>query len=355
MTKRENLMNLLRRKGYKHIPVEFSLCPSLEKEYTKNICSDRAYHDYFEFPWVHIPDIILPGYDESAFVDYYDIALKPGTMIDHWGVAHEPGSEAAKHMTYMRHPMQKFTSVEQMMAYPYPDYLHANSEHQKVYVGETHKKGLAAVGNLHCTIWETSWYMRGMMELMVDMMNEDPMAIYILDKVTELSIQRAKSFAQADVDILFLGDDIGMQSTIMMSEELYTTWLKPRLMRVIREARAIKPDILIAYHSCGFVEPLIPHLIDAGIDVLNPIQPECMKFQEIHEKYGDRISFLGTIGTQTTMPFGSPDDVRRTVFKNLETAGDKGGLFPSPTHLLEPEVPWDNILAYVKACNDFTG
>ena len=98
---------------------------------------------------------------------------------------------------------------------------------------------------------------------------------------------------------------------------------------------------------------MIPHLIDAGIDVLDPVQPECMSFEDIYKEFGDRISFHGTIGTQTTMPFGTPDEVRREVFKNLEIAGDKGGLLVSPTHMLEPEVPVENLVAYINACRDF--
>ena len=103
--------------------------------------------------------------------------------------------------------------------------------------------------------------------------------------------------------------------------------------------------ILVFYHSCGYVLPFIGHLLDAGVDVLNPVQPECMDFAEVHARYGDRISFHGTIGTQTTMPFGTPDEVRRVVFTNLDIAGAKGGLLPAPTHLLEPEVPVENVIA----------
>ena len=98
---------------------------------------------------------------------------------------------------------------------------------------------------------------------------------------------------------------------------------------------------------------MIPHLIEAGIDVLDPVQPECMDFGEIHAAYGDVLSFHGTIGTQTTMPFGTPDDVRREVFKNLDIAGDKGGLFVAPTHMLEPEVPVENLVAYINACKEY--
>ena len=98
---------------------------------------------------------------------------------------------------------------------------------------------------------------------------------------------------------------------------------------------------------------MIDDLIEAGVEVLNPVQPECMDFAEIHEKYGEKISFNGTLGTQTTMPFGTPEDVKRVVFRNLEIAGEHGGLCCCPTHLLELEVPWENVEAYVHACKEF--
>jgi uroporphyrinogen decarboxylase len=189
---------------------------------------------------------------------------------------------------------------------------------------------------------------------MMDMMTDDPKAELILDKVTEISILRAESFARAGVDIIFIGDDIGMQETILMSKALYINYIKPRHKKIIAAAKAINPEIIIFYHSCGFITPFIPDLIEIGVDVLNPVQPECMNFKNIHEMYGEQISFHGTIGTQTTMPFGTPLDVRKAVFKNLEIAGKKGGLFVAPTHLLEPEVPWENIIAYVEACKAFS-
>ena len=188
---------------------------------------------------------------------------------------------------------------------------------------------------------------------MVDMMDDDEKAIYHLDKQTELVRSRFVALARAGVDFIHLGDDIGMQHSIMMSEELYRTWIKPRFAMVIKAAKEIRPDMLFSYHSCGYIEPFIPDLIEVGVNILNPVQPECMSFEKIHAEYGDVLSFWGTIGTQTTMPFGKPEEVRREVMRNLKIAGKKGGLLCTPTHLLEPEVPWNNIEAYLKACRDF--
>lgn len=350
MDKRGNLVSLLRRRGFGELPAQFSLCPALERQYRKNTGSELRYEDYFGFSDRNISGLIPSKQDERIFRTYYRQPLKPGAQIDLWGIAHEPGSAAAMHMTYMRHPLSDADSVEEIQAYPYPDYAHASATHMRAEVDAVHARGLAATGNMQCTVWETAWYLRGMENLMVDMMEDDPIAACLLDIVTDSAVLRAEAFARAGVDLLYLGDDVGMQRTPMMSMDLYTDWLKPRLRRVISAARAIKPDIVVLYHSCGFVTPFIPHLIEAGVDVLNPVQPECMDFEQIHAEFGDCLSFHGTIGTQTTMPFGTPDEVKKAVWKNAEIAGSRGGLWVSPTHLLEPEVPWENIIAYVEAC-----
>lgn len=350
MTNRENYLSIAKRKGYHKMPTDISMCPSLKKRFDEYCC--RVGFEYDPHT-VNIPDLKSECAEKETFLQYYGHSFKEGTKIDGWGVAHEPGSAAAFHMTKMYHPMENFDSEEQVLSYPFPKYAGADDSAQRETIEKAHTTDRIAVGQMQMTIWETAWYLRGMENLMVDMMTEEPIADILLDKITDIAVLRAESFVRNGVDVLFLGDDIGMQNSIMMSEELYCTWLKPRIAKVISAAKSINPNVIVFYHSCGFVTPMIPHLIYAGIDVLNPVQPECMNFAEIHEEFGDRLSFHGTIGTQTTMPFGTPDDVRREVFKNLEIAGDKGGLFVAPTHLLEPEVPVENVMAYIRACDDF--
>lgn len=354
MTSRENFIAIARRTGYTAMPPEFDMCPSLREKFL----AYAAEHD-FRFPEGPggIPDLPAKCASREEFLPYYaGKSFKPGTHIDGWGVANEPGSAAAFHMTYMHHPMENFDSVEQILAYPLPQFDPDGTglAAQTAAVKALHDAGRAARGQMQCTIWETAWYMRGMENLMCDMISEDPMAEVLLDLVTDRAVQRAVSFAKAGADAIFLGDDVGMQHTIMMSEGLYGEWLKPRLKRVIDAARAVNPDVLIFYHSCGHVTELIPQLIEAGVDVLNPVQPECMDFKKICDTYGDRLSFHGTIGTQSVMPFGTPEEVRQKVFENLDIAGPNGGLYVCPTHLLEPEVPVENVVAYIQACMDYT-
>ncbi|MBQ4605372.1 MAG: hypothetical protein IJB15_01620 [Clostridia bacterium] len=352
MTGRENYISIARRTGYEYMPVNFNMCPSLREKY-------EAYIREHDLPLPvgegYIPDLPADCADRDTFLKTYykDKNFRPGTHIDGWGVAHEPGSAAAFHMTYMHHPMDGFDSVEQILAYPMPEYREEGLAEQIRQAKALHDADRAVIGQMQCTIWETAWYMRGMENLLCDMMSEDPMAEVLLDRVTDIAVRRAVSYTKAGADGIFLGDDIGMQHTIMMGEELYGQWLKPRLKRVIDAAKAVNPEVIIFYHSCGHVTELIPQLIEAGVEVLNPVQPECMDFRRIHAEYGDRLSFHGTIGTQSTMPFGTPEEVRRKVFENLDIAGRNGGLYVCPTHMLEPEVPVENVVAYIQACVDY--
>jgi uroporphyrinogen decarboxylase len=296
---------------------------------------------------------VLPGRSAIDWARYYPEGLKPGTTFDEWGVGHEPAGPESFHMTRMLHPMAGVDSLEQIQSYPYPDFAAASYDHLPAEIAALHQRGRAAAFAMSDMTWEIAWYLRGMEPLMMDMAGEDEKATWLLDKTTEQAIIRARRYVTLGVDLFHVGDDVGMQRAMMMSVEFWREWLKPRFAKVIRAAKETRPDVIFSYHTCGFVTPIIEDLIEIGVDVLNPVQPECMDFGEIHAQYGDRLSFWGTIGTQSTMPFGTPAEVRRVVHRNLGIAGAKGGLLCTPTHILEPEVPWENILAYVEACRTY--
>lgn len=351
-TPRQNLLDLFRRRGIERAVPSFSLSPIMVDKFERKF-GHRDYVNEFDFA-IRSSEVSLMKQEFTDWRERYfaGIALSPDAFFDHWGVARESTPESM-HMSRMYQPMRDFTKLAEYQSYPYPIFDPTALPRLREEIAAWHERGYFVSQLQQCSVWETSWYMRGMEAMMVDMLSEDETVAYHLERVTVLACQMSAAAAEAGADLLFLGDDIGMQHTIMMSHELYREWLKPRLVRVIAAAREVRPDILIAYHSCGFVEPFIDDLIEAGIDILNPVQPECMSFADIHARYGDRLSFWGTLGTQTLFPHGTPEEVYRETIRNLEIAGPKGGLLPTPTHLVEPEVPLENILAYVQACRDF--
>jgi hypothetical protein len=113
-----------------------------------------------------------------------------------------------------------------------------------------------------------------------------------------------------------------------------------------------KHGVYILFHTDGKIDPIIPDLIEAGIDVLNPVQPECMDPMGVKEKYGNKIALHGTISVQKTLPFGTIEEVRKEVETRILTAGRGGGLIIAPTHTVDKHVPIPNILEMYRAARE---
>jgi uroporphyrinogen decarboxylase len=139
----------------------------------------------------------------------------------------------------------------------------------------------------------------------------------------------------------------------MFAPETWRKLMLSRWARVWDRVKSMQPDCVIRYHSDGNIIDIVGDLVDAGVDILNPLQPECLDVDAIHARYGDRLSFDGCIGTQSTMPFGTPEQVKMRVREVVDRYGQRGGLIVSPTHVLEPEVPLENIDALFAACRQY--
>jgi len=348
MTPRERILIALNRRKPDRVPLEIKMTlGTFEKFKEKTGCTD--FRSYFNMDFREVE--FNEPHKINDFSGYFS-NLPAEAIITEWGIARIPGSMPNYHRKIS--PLSKITSIKGIEEYTFPDFK-ADYRHQHLEkeVEGYHQSGLAAVAFMEMTIFERAWRIRGMENFMIDMISNQDIAKVLLDKITEISLFMVRRFAESDVDVIKLGDDIGTQEAMIMHPDMWRRWLKPRLAKVIRVAKRIKPEVLIYYHTDGFIEPVIPDLIEIGVDVLNPVQPECMDPVKLKKKYGSRLSFWGTIGTQTTMPFGMPDEVRGVVKHMIETVGRSGGLLIAPTHVLEPDVPWENILAFVDAVNDY--
>lgn len=203
------------------------------------------------------------------------------------------------------------------------------------------------VGVTVTTIFETAWALRGLEQTMLDMILDPDLANHLLDIPYHYHLTAAKRLAELGVDMIWTGDDVGSQNQMLISPDMWRTFLKPRMANFVSEVKAINPAIKVAYHTDGNVAPIIPELIEIGIDVLNPIQPASMDPVDIKRKYGDKLCFWGTIDEQHTLPFGSPVDVEAEVQERLSTVGQNGGLILAPTHHVQLDTPLENFWAMV--------
>jgi uroporphyrinogen decarboxylase len=150
------------------------------------------------------------------------------------------------------------------------------------------------------------------------------------------------------------GDDFGTQTGPFISPSMFEELVKPYYKERISYTKKYTKGYYF-HHTCGAVYPLIPHLIDAGIDILNPIQPGAkdMEPEKLKKAYGNFITFHGGIDTQHILPEGSVQDVEDEVFKVLKSMGSNGGYILSPAHNIQPDVPPENIVAIYEAGRKF--
>ncbi len=359
LTPRERVIKAVTRQKPDKVPKDTSwgFTPAVYETFRQKTGCDNV-EDYFgvevRFVGLDIPPerIESEARQRSELFGRYYEDLPPGTEISEWGTAHLPGS--FYHFTRLVPPMRKFTTLKEFEDYPLPSF---DEGWRKVHTNERveafHRRDLAVGGALAVTIFEVAWQMRSMEELFEDFAFRPELATYLFDQITTTRISMARYLAEQDVDVLILGDDVSMQTGMMMSPATWRKWFKERMRRIIQAAQAVKPGLPIFYHSDGNPAAIIPDLIEIGVTILNPVQPECIDPRMVKQRYGEQLAMWGTIGIQTTMPFGTPADVQREVRQRIETVGADGGLVLGPTHSLEPEVPWENIVALYEAIEEY--
>ncbi len=354
MSSRERVQAAMRHRRPDRTPFDFAL--GFSPYQLEQFKQHTGATDPDEFFGTDVRGISIGPSQAVADYSLYIDDLPPGAYIDEWGQGHVPTRSDDKYHAHLEgysYPMLNLSTAKDARDYPLPDieaeYRYA---HLPVRIEALHERGLAVVAHMACTIFEVSWYLRGMERLLVDMHDGTQFAAVLFDRITAKREIQAARFAELNPDIIMLGDDVGTQRDMLMSPRMWRRWLKPRLARVIAAAKRARPDVLIAYHTDGATLPIIDDFIEIGIDILNPVQPECMDPFALKKRYGERLSFWGTLGTQTTLPFGTPAEVRASVRERIQRIGYDGGLLLAPTHSVEPEVPWENIVAYVEAVTE---
>ena len=351
MNPRDRVLAALSRRLPDRVPKTMELCPSQQERFRRETASDDP-AEYFGFELRTVP---LPAPPPRADFAPYLGQLPPGVRVDEWGIAWIAGSE--HHFERMIHPLRSAQSVQDILAYPFPHL--AAAERFAGFadrVDQVHRRGLAAVAQCMAvggTVFWPAYKLRGMEALLMDLVAAPALAAALLDTVTRLMAGLARRLAAYDIDVLFMADDFGTQRSLIVRPELWRQWFKERLREVVAAAKTVRPGLLVAFHSDGKIDDIIPDLIEIGIDVLNPVQPEVMDPAALKREFGQHLAFWGGVGTQTTLPFGTPAEVRRTVRELIRTVGAGGGLLVAPTHVVEPEVPWENILAFVEAVETY--
>jgi len=355
MKHRERVMTALSHEEPDRCPMQISFTPEFALRLRKDLGQSRvAQHNphgggnTYELERAIDEDMLLTsvGWANS----YYMVDCEPGQgYTDEWGVRwraveYKTRFGVGKYTEIVGHPLADDSAIDSYKA-PDPNRPDLYTEAQRVI--KTYKDEYWIVGVTVTTIWETAWALRGYERMLMDLALNEELVERILEIPYRYHLTAAEKLARMGVDMIWIGDDVGTQRSMLISPEQWRRIFKPRMANFISTLKNINPNLKVAYHCDGNLIPIIPDLIEIGLDVLNPIQPACMNPAKIKKDFGSKLCFWGTLDEQYTLPFGTAKDVENQVKERLKTIGKNGGLILGPTHHVQLDTPMENFWAMV--------
>ncbi|GAB4445473.1 MAG: uroporphyrinogen decarboxylase family protein [Anaerolineales bacterium] len=297
---------------------------------------------------------------EPASVRERNRTREPGSpYVNSWGVGSVEGDPGMWFPAI--HPLAETHSTADLESYPWPDmndptrFAHVRAEVQRL--AAENKYAILATPWLAFPL-ERAFAMQRMDRFMANLGWHPDFAKALLAKITDLCKTLMGNFLREcgeDIDMIKIGDDLGMQNSLLMSPKMYRSIVKPFHAEYISFIKS-RTKAKVFFHTDGDVFPLIPDFIEMGVDILNPVQTSAGKMSDLHElkkQFGKNIIFCGAIDTHRILPFGTPQEVRAEVKRVIEILGDGGGYMLAPVHIIMPDVPPENILAMVDAAVEF--
>ena len=357
MTSRERVLTALAHRQGDRVPLDFWAVPETKQRLLAHL-GLPAEEDLLAYLGVDLRYVIGP-----SFVGQERRRWPDGDVEDLWGVrratvvVNGPGYSWT-YREVSQSPLQGMSSVAEIDAYQgWPsaewwDYAHIAEECDR-------HAGYAVVNagdRLDRTAQlKPATYLRGMQQFLMDLTLEPAIAEAIIEHITAYYLdynRRVFEAARGKFDIFMMGDDFGTQNGLMISIPMWRRYFRKGFRQYCDLAHQYGMKVM--HHTCGSVRALLPDLIDAGLDILQSLQPRAydMNLAEIKAEFGRDLCLHGSIDIQQTMPRGCPQDVRAEVAARMAAGKPGGGFIISTAHNLLPDVPVQNILALYDACRE---
>ena len=278
-----------------------------------------------------------------------------GVSINRYGcvIKNHPDISYLAEEDYLYQPLQNASDASEVDQYPFdaPEIV-AVDDKTRDDIRMLKEQDAVVTGSVQQP-FKIACILRGMENVFCDLLLNEKIIDRIYDHLYAFNTAYCVALAEAQVDVVQIFGDIAMQDRLMMSPDLWRRFDIPRLAHLIGEVKRANPEALVYMHTDGKLTDIIPDLIEAGLDILNPIQPECQDPVEVKRKWGHRLVLHGTVSTQKTIPLGTPQDVKNEVNHLLEHCAAGGGLILGPANVLIPQFPVENVVAMYEAVSEF--
>jgi uroporphyrinogen decarboxylase len=358
MNSRERVITAMRRQGVPdRVPLQFDLSRPLidifsEKyaipaHYTTSYYEDLTYRiSANELRIAMGSDCVVVGAGLPA--GYAHKTTSDGCIVNEFGMKMRQGQYW---MDVVDGPFSDGASVQQVLDHPFPDPLdESRYDDAKRYI-DRYKGDYFIIGDIEVTMFDFAWHLVGLERFLSDMATGEPYIEALIDRCMDFSLQVGKRLIQLGVDGIWGADDFGAQNGMMISPAMFRRIFKPRLAALVRQLRAVNNDVLVMYHSDGAIAPILGDLIEIGVDVFNPVQPNVPGHEPAALKaaFGRQLSFWGAIDQQYLLPRGTAEEIDQGVASVIRVLGEGGGYMCAPAHILQADTPVENIEAFIAA------
>jgi uroporphyrinogen decarboxylase len=360
MDSRERVEKCLNHEEPDHVPIDYWATKEVNAQLLEYFgfsdVEEILQHFDVDFRYIEGPQYIGP-----------ELTIRPdGAKEDHFGVARRAvaygeGKSSGTYSEVVEYPLEKAQSVDEIESYakwPQADWFDYECiREQAKRASETGKMVMFMGDRLNrCAQLKPAMYVRGVEQILVDVLINPEIAKAIFKRITDFYaeyLRRTLEAAQGNIDIVFTGDDFGMQDNTFMPVEKWRDLLRDGFKRFIDISHEYGSKV--AHHSCGCAKPLLPDIIECGLDILNPLQPDVaeMDYEKIKQEFGDQISFHGAISIQKTMPYGTPEQVRNEVKDRVDKLAPGGGFIFCTAHNIQTDTSIENIEALFSAYQEF--
>lgn len=285
------------------------------------------------------------------------------TYIDEWGITWKMPVEGGIYYDMRSHPLSGMNSLDELRKFNFPDPVDPGrfrtmKQRADKYVHEEDKAYI--LGRNSAGIFEMALWLKGFEEFFMDLALNPEFAEGLLDIITDIKMkywEKALDVVGDNVLVISEADDLASQNSLLVSANMYRQFIKPRHKKLFSYIKSkAQNKVYIFYHTCGAVKELIPDLIEAGVDILNPVQVNAkgMDSKELKKLFGKDITFWGGgVDTQHILPHGTPQEVRDETKRRIEDLAPGGGFIFNPVHNVQRDVPPENYMAMWETLQEY--
>jgi uroporphyrinogen decarboxylase len=326
LSKKERLRRALLHELVDRLPTQINYTHAMGRKLAQHYGVDeRDLPEHFGNHLMRVEVQFEPKFSDDGKVKY-----------DWWGVGFNTEEEG-----YFA-SVNPLADSKELDAYPWPDPNVSDLLDSASQIMKDDADQHFIVPNFGFALFERAWSLRGFDTFLLDMALAPNFVDELLERILEIQLVLIGRFIDLGVDGGYFGDDYGAQQNMLFSPAMWRQFIKPRLARMFAPFQ--EAGLPIIMHSDGQIQAILPDLIEIGLTALNPVQPEVLDHSWLRNTFGARLAYYGGVSTQTVLPNGSPDDVRKSVRNCIEQLAPEGtGLVVAPSHRMMTDIPLENI------------